>query len=304
MKNFIKNICYTILSLLRIVLHFRKPDKFNQLNLNAKFCFVIGNGPSLQDDLKRIKNLNLITHAWCVNSFAETEFYEKIQPVHYVFADPSYWQVMVSDRISEFREKLFRAIIDRTTWPLTIYIPYEANDYFEKKFIKSKYINLLTYNSVPVSGFPIIVRQLYKFGLGMPLPQNVLISALFLALISGYKKIVLLGADHSWHQTLELDAYNRVCLRDKHFYQEDEILMPFYSNIEESRTFTMPQLFSVLSKTFEGYWAISEYARYIGVSIINASSVTFIDAFRRSRHSNLEDLVVCSDTATSEVDLY
>ncbi len=262
----------------------------------------MGNGPSLEDDLSRIDNLKLLTDVWCVNGFAETELYEKIRPTHYVLADSSYWENVVSDRILEIREHLFRSIMSRTTWPLTIYVPFEAKKYFGKNFFKSKYINCLTYNSVPVSGLWIIVIKLYQLGLGMPLPQNVLIAALFLALSSGYKKIVLLGADHSWHQTLELDTDNRVCLRDKHFYEKDGILMPFYANGEECRTFTMPQLFTALAKTFEGYWTISEYARYIGVDIINASSVTYIDAFKRSTQLNMEDLVACPFAATAAGD--
>lgn len=297
MKNFFKDIIYTALSLLRIVRYFRRPDKFFQIELRTKICFVIGNGPSLQDDIKRIKDLSLLKYVWCVNSFAETDLYEKIQPKHYVFADSAYWEIIVSDRISVMREKLFRAIIDHTTWPLSIYVPYEAKGYFEKKFINAKYISVFTYNSVPVSGFPTIVRQFYKLGLGMPLPQNVLIPAIFLALTSGYKKIVLLGADHSWHKSLELDPCNRVCLQDKHFYQENEVLMPFYLSGEESRTFTMSQLFMALAKTFEGYWKINEYARYIGVEIINASSVTYIDAFRRYEQLKLDDLVASLDAA-------
>lgn len=127
---------------------------------------------------------------------------------------------------------------------------------------------------------------LFDRNLGMPPAQNVLVSTLFLTLRMGYKNIVILGADHSWHETLALDNANRVCLRDFHFYDKDVGMQPFTMDGSEEKIFTMDALFYALGRMFEGYWKIAEYADRQAAQIINASSVTYIDAFKRRNFSD------------------
>ena len=115
----------------------------------------------------------------------------------------------------------------------------------------------------------------------MPPAQNVLVACLYLCLHMEYKKIMLLGADHSWHETLALDEQNRVCLRDRHFYDKGVALRPFTMDGSSDKIFTMDALFFALGRMFAGYWQIAAYAKTLGVRIVNASSVTYIDAFPR-----------------------
>jgi len=284
-----KVLSVTLLSLLRVVRHSRFPNNLAELPLVTEECVVLGNGPSLNIDFEKVNNIRCTGDVWCVNQFAESTLYERIKPNNYVFADPSYWGEAESENMIKQRVLLFNHILNKTTWQLTIYAPFPAKRSFEEIFGQAANISLHFYNCVPLFGAKIITRMLYGYGLGMPQVQNVLVAALFLSLRRGYKKIFILGADHSWHETFQLDEANRLCFRDQHFYGVDAKLVPFTMGGDEQTTFTMPEIFIALAKMFEGYWMIQEYSEYIGAEICNASSVTYIDAFRRVKPTDMND---------------
>jgi hypothetical protein len=231
----------------------------------------------LRDGLGSVR----IRDTFCVNQFAETELYQEIQPKYYVFADPLYWSSAAPENEVSSRKHLFDRILSKTSWPVTLYLPFEARDLFEGIFSRARNIRLVFYNNVPLYGAKGILNILYDLGLGIPPAQNVLIPALILSLRLGYKKIILLGADHSWHETIALDDANRVCWKDRHFYNTDAKLTPISIDGAEENLFTMDTIFQALGRMFEGYWKIEEYAKRLGAQVYNASSVTFIDAFKR-----------------------
>lgn len=298
MKKMISTLGGTLLSLLRVIMYSKF---FYQLPKSAQrldTCFVFGNGPSLDGDLAQCEDIRAIGDVWCVNQFAISDLYEKVQPACYVLADPSYWGEELSVRLTTYREQLLFALKSKTTWPLTVYLPYFAKGRFEKRLSETPNVTLVFYNNVPVMGYKRLTNILYDRGLGMPRAQNVLIAALYLSLHRGYKKIFIFGADHSWHETIELDDANRVCQRDRHFYEKEAKLVPFTMGGNEDSTFTMAALFSALSKMFEGYWKISEYSEHVGAEIFNASSITYIDAFKRIKPADVVDFRLNSSNAS------
>lgn len=295
MKAAVKKIILTIASLLMVVRYSRFVNKFPKSPLERDTCFVLGNGPSLNADLEKYNDFSCMGDVWCVNQFGESQLYEIIKPKHYVFADPSYWGEVESAKLIEMRNQIFESLIKKTNWPLSIYAPFQAKNYFNQIFQSATNIRLIFYNNVPVRGHKKVVEFFYKHGLGMPMVQNVLVAALFLSIHRGYKKIILLGADHSWHQTLQLDDSNRVCYQDRHFYETEAKLVPFTMGGHEQETFTMPQLFFAFANMFEGYWKIKEYSKFVGAEIYNASSVTYIDAFKRIKFTESLECNLRSD---------
>ena len=283
----IRNLIRTVGLLLRVARKSRYPAKMSNDPLRGAVCFVLGNGPSLNTDINEELDIFRTGDTFCVNEFAETDLYKKIQPKYYVFADPFYWSSTPPELLMSSRNRLFGEILNKTSWPLTIYVPFEAEGLFEGVFAHNKNISLSFYNTTEFYGEKAIVNKLYDLGLCMPAPQNVLISALFLSLFLGYKKIILLGADHSWHETLALDDANRVCVKDRHFYNEDAKLTPWSMDGTEENIWTMDAIFHALAKMFEGYWKIEEYAKHLDAEVYNASSVTYIDAFKRMSFSDI-----------------
>lgn len=268
---------------------------------SSTVCFVLGNGPSLAMDLKDGLDALCMGDVVCVNSFAETDLYEKIKPKYYVLADPDYWSTGWSESNDAMITSLFDKILSKTSWTLTIFAPFEARELFEVTFYGSRNIRVSFYNTLLLQGTKNTLHILYDLGLSMPPPQNVLIPALYLSLRLGYVKIILLGADHSWHETLVLDDANRVCVRQPHFYDTDAKLRPLsmgVAGVHGEKLFTMDTALHAFANMFEGYWKLEEYAKYRGAQVYNASSVTFIDAFKRKPIAEL--LVELADDARKD----
>jgi hypothetical protein len=270
----------------------KTPTHKSDTSRNSKICFVLGNGPSLDVDINEKLAIFSMGDTFCVNDFAYTDLYIKIQPKYYVFADPCWWISTSPENIVSRRNRLFGEILSKTTWPLTIYAPFEARSFFESIFLHSHNIRLSFYNANSLTGKKTLENIIYDLGLAMPICQNVLVSALYLSLHNNYKKIILLGADHSWHETLALDDANRVCMKNRHFFDKDAKLTPWTKDGTDENIWTMGDLFHALANMFEGYWQIEKYAEFLGAQICNASSVTFIDAFERKSFAELSTDIV------------
>ncbi len=115
----------------------------------------------------------------------------------------------------------------------------------------------------------------------MPPPQNVLIGALMIALNMHYKKVFIIGADHSWHESLRLKENNRMEIEDSHFYDKNENRKLSIQDAESQREYKLHELFAIWARAFASYWYIEDYARSINAKIYNASVKTYIDAFER-----------------------
>lgn len=284
----------TIKSLLRVARMSRYPAKLSTTPLQRNVAFVFGNGPSLSMDLQNVSELYHLGDVFCVNQFAESELYEKTKPKYYIFADLAWASPTIKNMVA-MRERLVDIIINKTSWDLTIFLPFIGSEVLAKAFAVAPKIRLVYYNHVPLWGSKRIINKLYDLGWGMVAAQTVLVAALFLSLRLGYKKIILLGADHSWHETLTLDDKNRVCLRDRHCYDNDAELKPFTFDGSDENIFTIAELFLALSRMFEGYLEIEAYSKYHGAQVYNASSTTYIDAFeRRNLNDILKELSGCN----------
>jgi hypothetical protein len=114
----------------------------------------------------------------------------------------------------------------------------------------------------------------------MPPPQNVLIGALMVGLACKFSRIIILGADHSWHLGFAIGSDGKLLSTEHHFYDKQ----PWKVAVEHPETrqrATIHDYFYILYRTFRSYHLINEFAGSTGTRIINASSVTYIDAFER-----------------------
>jgi len=282
MLNFVKSLAETILSFYFILKLSNFKIEIKKIKKRYQEIIVLGNGPSLKKDLQenRVSFENCDT--LCVNNFAASELYVLIKPSIYVFMDSVYWENAILEDMRQQVEATFKQITDKTDWPLTIFFPYQAKGAKRLKLLNNSMIQIIYVNAVPVTGFQAVRVFFYKRNLGMPPAQNVMVAALYIALNLGYKKLFLLGADHSWHKNLELDAKNTVCFIDHHFYDKEEAtLIPVYKGTADNSTFTMRELFSAMALMFKGYEMIEQYACSLQSKIYNLSSITYIDAFER-----------------------
>jgi len=281
-QRFIESLYQSLISLVRVFFRFRFRSDLNNHLSAGKELVILANGPSLRADLDSHPGFFTGKQLMCVNQFVLSNDYERVKPQFYILLDRGFFIENTIPRVAEVREQVKQALIRKTTWPVTLCCPAEGrNSLFHQDLTASGIpVKFVFFNSTVVDGIKLVRHWLYRLQMGMPPPQNVLIGALMAGLACGFKRIIILGADHSWHQGLEIGADGKLVSVEHHFYDKQ----PWKVVVEHPETMhraTMHDYFFLLYRTFRSYHLIQEFAGSIGARIINASSVSFIDAFER-----------------------
>jgi len=246
---------------------------------NAEKCLVLGTGPSLKESLVKHRSYFLENEILCVNALAATDEYELLKPRQYIMLDQAFWE---SDHPSVIAT--WQTLREKTSWKMHLFLPVSAkNASFVKSILHHSHIKVFFFNYTVFKGFEGIAAFFYKRNLAMPQCQNILVAATFMAVNLGYKRIELFGADHNWHEQLHVDENNLVCIKQVHFNEDVKELkyVPFYKLAHSKEVFRMDEIYLAWAKVFYGYQKVKEYALRRGVSIYNASEVSFIDAYDR-----------------------
>lgn len=293
LKYIIIETVKTIISLFRVLINKRLYCSFPVLQKDKCEIYILGNGPSLNESLTSSGVNFTLKECICVNDFAGSDFFEVIKPCYYLLLDPAYWSADALPKLITERNRIYMLINSKTNWCLNLLLPLSAKYAlnWNNIFRSNSNIKISFFNYIPLCGFKSIIYKLYKNNLGMPPAANVLVVATFIAINIGYKKIYLLGADHSWQQEIVVNDENIVCLRDKHFYDKEEVkLNPWYKGTDVGGTWKMHEILKALAIMFEGYQYLEDYSKYRNVKIYNASTKTYIDAFERCNLKKSKDV--------------
>lgn len=248
-----------------------------------EICSVLMNGPSLNGVLESLE-CNLNNDYLVVNMFAFSPFFQKIKPSKYVLADDAFWKEtnLLFDEVAQ-RRQLLIDVIREVSWAMTIFIPYQGykTGYLQNELASNHNISFKSFSMNVFSGFEGLRDFCYKKNIAMPLAQNVAVAALYLSLQAGYKKIRLYGADFSWTETLCVREDNIICQRDIHFYEDGEKVTLSPVLAVKGKPYRMHDYLHDLMNMFHSCWDIRLYADSIDAEIINMSTHSFIDAFKR-----------------------
>jgi len=279
---FVENIVKTSLSILKIILmsdlkiHALKKDHSN------KECYVLGNGPSLNNVLE--KKLDVLKNSECfgVNFFWKSKFYNEIKPRYYVIVSTNYWVKGKIDANEVGRQQTFEFISNNTNWKMTLIVPAIARKHVEwKKIIaRNKKIDIKYVNITPIEGFKSFVFFALKYNYGLPRPHNVLIPAIKIAIDLKYSKINILGADHSWLKEIFVASDNKVYLTQKHFYDNKPVPEVMYDGTS-NRIRNIADMLMKFVYSFRSYYVLEDYAKKNNVKIYNLTKDSYIDAFER-----------------------
>lgn len=259
-------------SLVKIVLQ-TKHHRIPRSAIDNQALVVLGNGPSLRGVLDGSPDLLRRHRLMAVNFFGNTPEFSELKPEFYVLADPHFFRNPDDPNVASLMRNLAVA-----TWPLTLFIPSGAK--VPEALRKAENVVVTPYNCVGVEGFGWLERLAFRHHRGMPRPRNVLVPSVMLGLWMGFRRIYLLGADHSWLGMLSVDEQNRVATVQPHFYKEDEREL---SRIKAD--YIKRPLHEVLRGfylAFKSYHTIEPYARSIGAAVYNSTPGSFIDAFERA----------------------
>ena len=278
---FLEQLGQTILALIKVLL-LSKFSKGKKFEIAGKEVVIIGNGPSLQKDIIKYRKFLSGKDLVCVNHFPITDLYTELKPRFYITGAPEYWLENIEPDQIQSNTKMFNAMNEKTTWPLQFFIPFDAKKYKRwQGLVKSrKNITFHYYNNIGIEGFRKVIHFLFKNWLGMPRPHNVLITSIYICINIGYKKIYLLGADHSWLKELDVTEENIALLNQKHFYDENTAK----PNVMRKSGRGQRKLHEILHKfmlTFKGYFILRDYAEKRQAQIFNGTKGSYIDAFER-----------------------
>ncbi|WP_243347501.1 hypothetical protein [Parabacteroides sp. FAFU027] len=273
LQGFANKSVQSSLSLVKVVL-FSRPVQNPPSDFSSNTEIVIlGNGPSLLNTINKksgfLQNKDLLA----VNFAVTSGYFEQIQPNIYVAVDPAFFTN------EEYCVRLFANLATKVKWPLLLFLPVKAKKHnnWRKHLDNNNLIRIAYVNITPVEGFSWLAYPIYKSGLGMPRPRNVLIPAIMQALRMKYNTIYVAGADHSWPRQVAVDDENRVYEDLKHFYSNEK---------EPQRHYFTKRLDEILESmvvAFRSYHVVEAFSRSINKKIYNITEGSFIDAFERKK---------------------
>ena len=267
----------TLASFIKIPIVSRRPSPKSR---DLKDTIIImGNGPSLRDAMEQDRDVLMAYPRLAVNLSALTPDFRDLRPDYYILADIAFFLKEKTGKVPQLWEAL-RSV----DWQMTLFLPATARKMPEVKSLPAN-ITLKFYNLTPAEGFRCVMHPLYDSGLAMPRPRNVLIPSIISSMREGFRKIVLIGADHNWSKTLWVTERNRVVSVQPHFYKDDDAELRRAEEI--FKNVHIHDVYENYAIAFRSYFNVKAYADRRGVEILNATPGSFIDAFPRIRLADL-----------------
>lgn len=235
---------------------------------------IMGNGPSLRDAMQNDMDVLMAFPRLAVNLSALAPEFRTLRPDYYILADIAFFLKEKTGKVPALWEEL-----SRVDWDMTLFLPATARRMPEVKRLPAN-IKVKYYNLTPVEGFRWLTHPLYDAGLGMPRPRNVLIPSIMSAMREGFRRIVLIGADHNWSKTLWVTDRNCVVSVQPHFYKDDDKELRRAEEI--FKNVRLHEVYENYAIAFRSYFNVKAYIDRRGVEVLNATPGSFIDAFPRT----------------------
>lgn len=245
---------------------------------------VLANGPSLKDFLKKeLSNLDLYQNAafFVINDFSATEEYSKIRPSFYALSDSKYF---VDTIYKERSEKTLRLINERTKWNLWLYVPFKYyKSFIQKGWISNPLIQIVPFHSIRFWGLDSIRMYAYKKGLGNGEFGTVVINAIYISIILGFRNVFLYGIDHNFFDGLYVTNNNVLCYKYAHFFDDKQPeLIPMISHHDGiTQPFTMQDFLMEKLDVFTGHVVMKKFSEYMGCKIVNCTKNSLVDTYQR-----------------------
>jgi hypothetical protein len=281
--DFFKQMLGSSLSIIKIIVSGNPPYQLPPAQ--KRNASILGNGPSLNVSFENNLDFMKETELFCVNHFALSEIYSELKPQNYVLLDPGFF---LKTDIAQYRpdvQEMLECVLSKTTWKMYLYVPRSAKGTALLQEIenKNKNIEIIYFNYTIAKGLASFKHWAFRNHLGFIQSQTVLVAAMFLAVNRKFEQVFLFGADSSWHEAISISEENVMSMKQFHFYEkkEDVKALEVIDITKKKQQTSMSAQFASLSKVFNGYEVLQEYAKSIGVEILNASTKSYIDAFKR-----------------------
>lgn len=238
---------------------------------------ILGNGPSLKTTIADNGSKLASMPALAVNFMANAPQFREIRPDYYVLADPHFFTGTANANVEQLWREL--ASVD---WPMTLSVPVSRLGCARRLLGDANpnpNLTLATFNFVGIEGFAWLENMAFRRRIAMPRPRNVLIPAIMTAVAAGYRQIFLVGADHSWLETIRVTDENHVVSVQPHFYADSKTELK--RSEAEYRGYHLHDILKSFYTAFRSYHTLRRYADSHGIAIYNATPGSYIDAFER-----------------------
>ena len=247
---------------------------------DADTLAVLGNGPSLAEELPGLLHDGARRDFMAVNYFALDDRFAELRPAYYVLSDPMFFRDSAErDRVAE----LYRTLAARVAWPMTLYVQYYNPERFDyRAALPNPLIRIVPFHTQMYRGFRSLEFRLFRRGLGSANFGTVVQVGEYIALLLGYRTVELYGVDHTLLDGLTVDSENRLCRRDSHYYDVAPVApKPIFQKVPHE-PYTMSVYLAEVAELFRGHEVLRDYAAWLGARIVNRTRSSMIDAYERA----------------------
>lgn len=278
------DICLLLASFIYLLF---KPKKVSGQSWDEeKFdkTLLLGNGPSLKDDINAVLRKSQVSEVYVLNYFAVTQHFREIRPEYYVLTDRMFWDHNANSNIKEDNERLFLSL-DKVDWKMNLVCHETGFNKISERLKNNKNIKVLKVNSINVE-FRNEKINLFALNRNIVTPHfiNALVMVLWHAIYRRRRKIEIYGADFSMFKEYYIDQKtNELFSSVSHFTKNTEAQNDAVNKYPgEQKKMLHTRLYQQWSGFYQMY-LLSRLARINKIKIINKSSNSFLDCFDRPK---------------------
>lgn len=276
---------FTLKLLLVKFSNLKTPLRISFKNKSHKRSIILGNGPSLLKDMLEINNhVKDECDFFAVNFFANTKYFSELKPNYYFFADKLFWSNDLNKNFNQLRNDTFQRL-DIVNWKIRILCPESGFDYIKSRLSKNSNISFI---KIPEKSINLTTKKMQLFALRSRFftitNVNSVVTLIWYSIICNYSEIYLYGVDFSGFKSITVDQKtNYVRVPVKHFYKNSE------AEKDSSNKYKSKKNKSLSERLYQNYRVLkyndllNDLAISRGIDIINKSSLSYIDSFKREK---------------------
>ena len=260
------------------------PLRISFENKKNKECIILGNGPSLNNDIEHLNNIDHVSDLFVVNYFARSEFFHTLKPSQYFFSDKMFWSNELLDKVKYDNEFVFE-ILQSVDWKINILCPVEGFNYINKKLSKNQNLSI---KIIPIRYSNLLLKESTYYAIKnryFSIPNvNSVITLLWMSIFMNYNKITLYGCDFSAFKDIMVDQKtNEIIVSTKHFYGNSFAEKNAGKKYVEQKDKPLSVRIFQVYRCFNLLDILAEISKDLNIEVINGSSFSFIDSFPRSQ---------------------
>ena len=244
---------------------------------NTRRLIILANGPSLQEDLERLKKENTSDVDFAMMNFSiESPLFLQYKPKYYCLADNAFFS---GDYCLERTQNVYKVLNKIVDWDLTLVVSYNVKAIRDYLSINNPHIKFQRVFSQRIIDNSIWRNLFYRRGYATPGLGTVTNLAAYAGIQEGYKRIEFCGNDMSLMEGLHINDENQTCTYERHFYDKEVKSKPVM--ISETQGHTVDSFITMNLAMIKSHKRIAEYGKLMGVSFINRTRSSMLDCYPR-----------------------